>query len=534
MVKGLVMRFIRYYLGYCLSKVRYRSKADPFKIFKSFSQNERAQEILNDRRVLLLPIRVSPMSNLFEGVYGSAMKIRGAKVYSLLEANELSYSENNLITKNRFLTNVLSYFEQIRFYKIFNFTPLFYQSFINLKKLKTFESEIRQMEFGDLLEIEQDGILIGKNAKYALMRYLMVETLKPEYKNLLIEFLLTSFKTKLVVEAVIDEISPTEALMSHGCYATWGTALEVLKKNDIETIIWGRGYVADGELVVSKNNSTLYERIYEHWEPKALTKEQKDSVISYFSGKRAPQNSVDWVTYYDDPSSGATSNIEDKCKGFSHNVGVYPNIPWDGTMYSSSKNFPSVRSFVQALKLCVINNPDMHFIFRAHPAEKARKDDVSRETFSDIFYEEFIGEYNNITFINPESPISSYQISEITDVALMFGSTLSLEFAIARHPVIQVGKTNTSNKGIVFEPENNEELQMYLNELRENKLFLSESQYENALSYAYYWIFERHIEDPFIKLNKLQFESYKFSSLSELKYGCNTEIDAFMESMKRL
>ena len=46
----------------------------------------------------------------------------------------------------------------------------------------------------------------------------------------------------------------------------------------------------------------------------------------------------------------------------------------------------------------------------------------------------------------------------------MFGSTLSLEFAIARHPVIQVGKTNTSNKGIVFEPENNEELQKYLEE----------------------------------------------------------------------
>lgn len=526
------MNYLRYYLGYCLSKVRYRNKPDPFEMFRRNNKNEQYPEAKNKKRVLLLPIRVSPMSNLFEGMYGTAMKMRGAQVYTLLEGGSLHISENNLITKNRFLTNVLSYFEQVRFYKVFHFIPLFYQDLINEKKLKEFESKIKKMTFDELLHLEIDMVKIGKNSKYALMRYLMVETLDSKYLNLLIEFILTSYKTKLAVESVIKKISPTEAIMSHGCYATWGTALDVLKNNNVNTTVWGRGYVADGELLISKNNSYLYERIYEPWTAKALTVSQKESVLSYFEAKRKPKNNVDWVGYYNDLNVESSSEVEGKCKKFAFNIGVYPNIPWDGTMYSSSENFPTVRSFVKSLKNSVERNPDIHFIFRAHPAEKARKGDISKETFADIFYQEFTKEYCNITFINPESSISSYYISEITDAALMFGSTLSLELAIAKHPVIQVGKTNTSNKGMVFEPKDELELQLYLDNLRAGKLSMTTEQYEHALSYAYYWVFEKHLEDPFIKLNKLQFESYKFSFIRDLAKGCSREVDGFIDTMK--
>lgn len=528
------MNYLKYITGKALAIYRYRNKKDPFEIFSKM-KSEDVMPDLNGKTALVLPIRVSPVSNLFEGLMGYTLRLRGYDVYSLLEGGNLKYSENNTIHKNRFLTNALSYFEQIRFYKIFGLKPLFFDNLIQISELNKIKKECEKMEFSELLSFSYKKIPVGKHAKYALMRYLMVETLDKGYKPLLLEFLLTSIKTVLATEEAIKKTNPAFALLSHGCYATWGSALDVLTQKNIKTSVWGRGYVGNGSLVIGNGCSYLYERVIDptdKWEGRKLTVEQTEAISNYFKSKRAPKNTVDWVGYYNqiEQNDGVElENLKKKCARYKLNVGVYPNIPWDGTMYSSSDAFPTVRYFVKAFLEYMISNPDVHFVLRAHPAEIAGERNNAGESFSDILKDELNGDYENLSYLAPDSPLTSYAVSELTKVALIFGSTLSLEFVVAGHPVIQVGKTNTSNKGLVIEPKSKNELYSYLNSFKNGEMDDYAVDTIRALNYAHYWVYEKHIEDPFVNLEYLNFSSYKFASLQEMKPGKNSKIDSLIE-----
>ena len=57
------------FLGWTFNLIRYRNKKDPFKEFHKLRKNERIPKP-SKGNVLIIPIRVSPISNLFEGIIG--------------------------------------------------------------------------------------------------------------------------------------------------------------------------------------------------------------------------------------------------------------------------------------------------------------------------------------------------------------------------------------------------------------------------------------------------------------------------------
>jgi len=523
--------FIKKVIGKILSLVRYSGRKDPFKIFMKM---EGSKDVLNhqclNKKLLILPIRVTPTSNLFEGIVGYAQKLRGYDVYCLLDGGALNYSENINISKSRFLHTCLSVYEQSRFYKVFGFKPLFFKKIIDQTELKKVMKKLSALSCDELSNFEYKDIHIGLHARYGLMRYLMVETITTAHRDLLVEFLISALKTQIATEKAILKISPDRALLSHGCYSTWGTALEVLKKHKIESTIWGRGYVGNGNLLLSHNDSYLFEYINEPnylWENDELTSEQKDKTVNYYSGKRIRGNKVDGLSYYKASvgDSDDYSALKNKAKAYATNIGIYPNIPWDGTMFSGVDEFPTMKVFVTKIKEYVENNSDVHFIIRAHPAEIERKTDQSRERFVDILDSVFTTLPNNVTFIAPTGDVTSYQVSEVCNAALLFGSTLSLEFAVARHPVIQVGRTNTTNKGIIFESPTVSDLYTNLNEVKNNNLEMSDEMHMRAIKYAHHWIFRKHVPETLLELSGMGFCDYRFKSKTELMPGVNPVLD---------
>ena len=73
--------------------VRYRNRKDPFRIFKKIS-NANIQIDKINKTLILVPFRVSPLSNLFEGLIGYYFKLKGYNVKAILCNQSVHYCEN--------------------------------------------------------------------------------------------------------------------------------------------------------------------------------------------------------------------------------------------------------------------------------------------------------------------------------------------------------------------------------------------------------------------------------------------------------
>ncbi len=526
----LMKKIILGKIGHLLSFYRYRKKEDPFKTFCNIKLLEHPK-VTSNKSLLVVPIRVSPTSNLFEGLIGYAMKLRGYKVYCLLDGGMLKRSENSNVDSNYFISNCLSVFEQKRFYKIFGFIPLYFDELIDKKEVESIANDIENLTKEEIVDFKFNGVKVGVHAQYGVMRYLKVESILNEHTELLREFLITSIYTSLATTKAAAKCNPDFAIISHGCYSTWGTSLDTLKRKGIETSVWGRGYIGNGNLLISHNESYLFDYIYEDnslWDNEPLSFDNVEKIKNYYKNKRVRGNSVDGLSYYkkiDNDNHDEFEKLSIRNKKYKKSIGIFPNIPWDGTMFSASKSFKNMKDFVQAFIILAKENQDTHFIIRAHPAEEERKGNESRETFKDILYNISKEIPENVTYIEPKSKVTSYQVSDIVNAALMFGSTLSLEFSVAGLPVIQVGLTNTSNKGIVYEPKNLEELKIIVKIVTENDYIHPVSMHDRAIKYAYHWVYRKHIPETLVNLKSLEFQGYKIESTKDMAIGENKILD---------
>ncbi|MFC1684809.1 hypothetical protein ACFL0R_04975 [Pseudomonadota bacterium] len=75
-----------------------------------------------------------------------------------------------------------------------------------------------------------------------------------------------------------------------------------------------------------------------------------------------------------------------------------------------------------------------HFLLRAHPNLVGIDNSQTRELAA------IANEFNNLTYIAPESKISTYELIKQSDLVIVFGSTVGIEAAYLNKPVFVMGK----------------------------------------------------------------------------------------------
>lgn len=507
--------------GAAMSPVRYRKRPDPYAHFSRLPDAgivHAARPAADGKRILLLPIRVSSTSNLLEGVIGAGLKLDGHSVYALLDGGTLRYSENTTFGKSWPTANALSVFEQHQFCRTFGIEPCYYH--VDRARLAPLIEEIGSLPYEALASYRYNGIAVGRHARFGLMRYLRQETIDvPENTGLLRQFLVTALKTALATEAVIRDKQITHAFMSHGIYSTWGTAIDVLVAAGIPVSVWGRGYVG-GNPIFGRNQSYLSEAINEtraDVERLSAPYAIDDTFLAgYFSAKGRPDSKVDVESYYDARENRPEDAVGRLRDGYDGLVSIFPNIPWDGAMFAASDYTPSLRSFSAVVSRAARQFPRLRFVVRCHPAEQHRLGNDSREAFSSFFTEED-RRLPNLTILEADDEISSYDLLPVTDAALVFGTTMGLELTFREIPVIQTGRFHLSNKGVVFEVSSDRELWDMLESVRAGTLSFGAEMRENVRRYAYFHVKLCHVQDDMIQVSRYSFDRYLFDRVEMLR-----------------
>ncbi|MGD9625712.1 MAG: hypothetical protein AB7U51_13785 [Arcobacter sp.] len=527
------MRKITNFISPILKNYRYRNKPDPFLEFKKLRVNE-IMPISTNGNVLILPIRVSPISNLFEGLCGYALKLRGYSVHSLFCGQAIEKCDNQTILKNNPLNCSLCYYEQKRFIDTFDIVPHYYFDFLNSELINKIDDLILKNSTKNLLELNYDDINLGNQITMAVIRHLLSSKIDlVKHEKIIREFAFSTIVSYEVTKKLIKKLKPKFVLLSHGVYSTWGGAIESCKKEKTKIIVWGRGYVK-GNILADFDDSYIFECAKESnalWENLNLSSGQKEKLYAYFKDKKNPLKTSDYVTYY--------KNISDNTFDYEKypflknkeriKFGLFPNIPWDGTTFSASKEFSSLDKFLKETIGWFLENKEYDLIIRAHPAEIADKQNLSQERIKDLIDELLPILPENIFYIEPDDKLTSYNVSDICDANLFFASTMALEFAFENKIVIQTGQSMISNKGFVFEAKNVEEYKSLLNKASKKELIMTDDMKQRVEKYAYHWIYKRHIPENTYEHKALTFTKYNFNSSMELAPGKNKVVDWFID-----
>lgn len=504
--------------------VRYRNRKDPFRIFKKISNANILIDKIN-KTLILVPFRVSPLSNLFEGLIGYYFKLKGYNVKAILCNQSVHYCENITYRdeKKRLAICALCLKEQKRFCSSFNIEPLNLNDYISNIEQKEINSFINNIDVLKEDAFQFRKVNFKKNVVSGVTRY----TLKSDIDylvdaSILKGYLKTALLSHIAAENIFNKNKPDLLIMSHGIYSTWGSILNASRISKIPSYVWARGYVGQGDLMFGQNSSYLEDLILENkdiYQAFNYSSEDIENTKSYFKAKRNIDSKVEYVNYYSTvkKESYTLESFLKENRIIKQNkvFGMFTNIPWDGQIFNQTPGIPDTKFYVRTVVSWFEKNPDCNLIIRAHPAETDDEEGNGSEKFIDILNRLYPKLPDNVFFIPADSPITSYQLSEIIDAAVIYGSSIGLELAIAGIPVIQAGNFNTSLKGFVFEAADSSQLADYLNQCKNGLLKMTEDQIMNSIKFGNYWIYKRHIPDSTVILDRLIFQNFNFNSINE-------------------
>ncbi len=135
-----------------------------------------------------------------------------------------------------------------------------------------------------------------------------------------------------------------------------------------------------------------------------------------------------------------------------------------------------------------ISRPDIQFIIRIHPGEQIGWG----PSVFDILTDQFPKLPENIHLLPADAKVNTYDLVDITDVGLVFTTTVGMEMAMVGLPVIVSGQTHYRNKGFTFDADSWDSYFSILDDvLKEPEEYrLSRELVDLAWTYAYRFFFE--------------------------------------------
>ena len=107
----------------------------------------------------------------------------------------------------------------------------------------------------------------------------------------------------------------------------------------------------------------------------------------------------------------------------------------------------------------------------------------SKKGVIDFIYEKYPKLPENVTIINPELKIKTYDLFKFIDLGVIFNGTLGLEMMLFKIPVVSTGITTHGGLSFAMEPENIEDYKKLLTK----KINTDKVDYDKLELFAYFY-----------------------------------------------
>jgi capsule polysaccharide export protein KpsC/LpsZ len=148
----------------------------------------------------------------------------------------------------------------------------------------------------------------------------------------------------------------------------------------------------------------------------------------------------------------------------------------------------SMAEWIERTVKAFADREDVQLVIRVHPGELL----IHGTSMVDVVQNALGGEIPpQIHLVGPEEKVNTYDITDITDLGLVYTTTVGLEMALRGIPVVVAGQTHYRNRGFTQDPNTweayFETLDKLLADLKAARL--TQEQVELAWRYAYLFFF---------------------------------------------
>jgi len=148
----------------------------------------------------------------------------------------------------------------------------------------------------------------------------------------------------------------------------------------------------------------------------------------------------------------------------------------------------SMAEWIERTVQYFVARKDTQLVIRVHPGEIKSRGVSMVEIIHRLMPE--LPEH--IHLIKPEDKVNTYDLVEITDIGLVYTTTVGMEMAMSGIPAIVVGETHYRNRGFTIDPDSYVNYYKLLGAMLENpaSFRLPREKTDLAWKYAYHFFFD--------------------------------------------
>lgn len=262
--------------------------------------------------------------------------------------------------------------------------------------------------------------------------------------------------------------------------------------------------------------------MWEAWKDSKLTREQLSRIQALFESRQQAKTNENFTRQWQSLPSQGSDSVRQALKLDNRPIVLLAtNVLGDSLTLGRQVFSKTMADWVGRTIQYFMGRPDIQLVIRIHPGEILTREysmvDVVKQTLPEL------PEYIHV--IEPGEKINTYDLIEITDIGLVYTTTVGLEMALKGIPVVVAGKTHYRDRGFTYDPNSWVEYFKLLGTMLEKpKSFRQNKEKTNlAWKYAYHFFYTFPLPFPWhIKLWQ-DYEEHKisqvFSKEGKRKYG---------------
>lgn len=284
--------------------------------------------------------------------------------------------------------------------------------------------------------------------------------------------------------AVLDEFAPDVVFALNGLFASERVVRHLALARGIPVTTYEMGPSRDTLFFSSDEPACDYDttRLWAQVKDRPLTDAQRDAITTMLSARAAGHGAHE--SYFD-------KTVDDEA-GLRAELGLTPgrrllslftNISWDSAALGHDVGFASMIEWIAETARMAARIEDADLVVRIHPGEArwGTNEDVAAAV------RERLGAVPaNVRIVPAAQPLNSYALLGLSDLALVYTTTVGLEAANLGIPVVVAGATHYRDRGFTHDVTTADE---QLELMRSPGLAVSAQQRELALRYAFTFFF---------------------------------------------
>lgn len=483
------------------------------------------------QRILLSLVETNHYQHLQLLILAKAMQLRGASVKVLICGECLSGCEIKSV-KNESDSDPCwkCRFNAHRMLPMFDLDVIRLSDVISDTEMKQFQQEAEEFVLSEKKEISKHGISLQQCIDDSVIRY-FYGSVPLDRAKVTIAHTHTALIAAEIAVRMEKQWAPTTVLGSMFCYSAWEPYFRYFDKNgcrfkSISITPFNYNSVTIDSYDLYKSSQRFTQYVAARAGKLSLSAQEKTTLQAFLQNRFSGQSQIfkDWG-YFEkgDGKLSADDDIRTKLRisKSKRNIFLFSNIFWDVGLSDTAGLYGDILLWVMDTIELLKGNDDVHLYIKPHPGE-VFDSSTSLKGVAQTIKETYPELPCNVTIIEPEVKINTYDLFPFIDIGVIFNGTVGVEMLLNKIPVITTGKTPFQEQGFAYEPATREEYkQAMLGQL--SAITLDEERIE---LFAYFYFIKNLIPWTLTKQAYAdKFDGFTIESLDDLAEGKDAYMD---------